>query len=260
MSWDDTKEECPDPPNCTAIQKIPHTEWNAMVTDQKARILKTLFDAYSILYADTDNTPAALTVVASRFIGRKAAGGIAAMTVAEAKTLLAVVKADISDFSHSIEQHTNVARKKFIPATGGYTTGGLTIYGDSMPVVSLDKDADEQINVSFIIPDDYASGGVIKIVYLEWNIGSGDVVWDCALSHAQKDEAFNTNTSSDNTNVTPIAANQQYKELTTSVAFTSPAKGEYVTVKVKRDADNGSDTYNADWLIVGVIFEYTAEQ
>lgn len=65
-------------------------------------VLKSLYDAYSILYADTDNTPAALTVAASRFVGRKAAGGIAAMTVAEAKTLLAIAIADISDIPGTI--------------------------------------------------------------------------------------------------------------------------------------------------------------
>lgn len=70
--------------------------------------LKSLFDAYSILYADTDNTPVALTVAASRFVGRKAAGGIAAMTVAEAKTLLAIVVADISDHDKAAHDALNI--------------------------------------------------------------------------------------------------------------------------------------------------------
>lgn len=41
---------------------------------------KTLYDAYSILYADTDDTPAALSVSASRLVGRGASGGIAGLT------------------------------------------------------------------------------------------------------------------------------------------------------------------------------------
>jgi hypothetical protein len=49
---------------------------------------KSLFDANTIIYATTDNTPAALTVNASTFVGRKASGDISAMTVAEVKTLL----------------------------------------------------------------------------------------------------------------------------------------------------------------------------
>ena len=52
--------------------------------------LKTMFDAYTMLYADTDDTPAALSIPASTFVGRKDTGGIAAMTTSEAKTLLAI--------------------------------------------------------------------------------------------------------------------------------------------------------------------------
>ena len=47
-----------------------------------------LFDAHSILAATADNTPAALTVGASTFVGRKATGNISAMSVSEVKTLL----------------------------------------------------------------------------------------------------------------------------------------------------------------------------
>jgi len=53
-------------------------------------VLKTLFDAYSILAADGDDTPAALTVAASTLVGRAAAGGIDALTAAEVRTLISV--------------------------------------------------------------------------------------------------------------------------------------------------------------------------
>lgn len=53
-------------------------------------VTKALFDAYSVLYADTDNTPAALTVNASSFVGRAAAGGIVALAKAAALTILNV--------------------------------------------------------------------------------------------------------------------------------------------------------------------------
>ena len=66
------------------------------------KIDKTLFDAYTILYADVDNTPAALTIAASRLVGRKSTGGIAALTAAEVKTLLAIAIADISDIPGTI--------------------------------------------------------------------------------------------------------------------------------------------------------------
>lgn len=48
---------------------------------------KSLFDANTILAATADNTPVALTVAASRILGRKASGDIAAMTTAELSAL-----------------------------------------------------------------------------------------------------------------------------------------------------------------------------
>jgi hypothetical protein len=48
----------------------------------------SLFDANTILKADTDNTPTALTVAASTILGRAAAGGIDALTPAAARTVL----------------------------------------------------------------------------------------------------------------------------------------------------------------------------
>ena len=61
-------------------------------------ISESLFDANTILKADSDDTPVALTVGASTFVGRKATGDISAMSVAEALTLLSVESgADVTD-------------------------------------------------------------------------------------------------------------------------------------------------------------------
>lgn len=49
---------------------------------------KDTYNAYSVLYADTDNTPAALTVGASTVVGRKSTGGIAALSMADLRTEL----------------------------------------------------------------------------------------------------------------------------------------------------------------------------
>jgi len=53
-----------------------------------AAVPKTLYDAYTILSADVDNTPAALTVAPSTLVGRKASGGIVAATAAEVAAIL----------------------------------------------------------------------------------------------------------------------------------------------------------------------------
>lgn len=68
-----------------------------------AAVPKSLFDANTILAATTDDTPAALTVATSTFVGRKASGGITAMTAAEAITLLALASSNISDFTEAVQ-------------------------------------------------------------------------------------------------------------------------------------------------------------
>lgn len=51
-------------------------------------VTKKTLDANTILYATTDDTPAALAVGASTIVGRKATGNVVAMTPAEAWGLL----------------------------------------------------------------------------------------------------------------------------------------------------------------------------
>ena len=59
-------------------------------------VLKSLFDANTIIKADVDNTPVALTVAEQTLVGRITAGVITALTAAQVKTLLAIVAADIA--------------------------------------------------------------------------------------------------------------------------------------------------------------------
>ena len=51
-------------------------------------VTKALYDANTILMATTDNTPIALTIGASTFVGRKATGDISAMSISDAMALL----------------------------------------------------------------------------------------------------------------------------------------------------------------------------
>lgn len=51
-------------------------------------VLKALFDANTILVANSDDTPAALTIAANRILGRASTGNIAALTAAQVNTIL----------------------------------------------------------------------------------------------------------------------------------------------------------------------------
>jgi len=57
-------------------------------------VLDALFDANTILKADSDNTPAALTVAEQRLVGRITSGVITALTAAQVNTLLGTFLAD----------------------------------------------------------------------------------------------------------------------------------------------------------------------
>ena len=64
-------------------------------------ILKTLADANSVLYAVTDNTPAALSMASSTILARLASGDIKAASVAEINTLLGVGAHNMFSATHS---------------------------------------------------------------------------------------------------------------------------------------------------------------
>lgn len=56
--------------------------------DRAASVLKTLYDAHTILAATADNSPAAITVAEQTILGRASGGDIAALTAAEARAVL----------------------------------------------------------------------------------------------------------------------------------------------------------------------------
>jgi len=75
---------------------------------------KSLFDANTILAANTDNTPAAVTVAEQRILGRKTGGNIAALTAAEVNAIL----------GGSVLPWALISDVKATTVHGGTTTGG----------------------------------------------------------------------------------------------------------------------------------------
>ncbi len=71
---------------------------SALQTAADGALLKSTFDANSLVIAVSDNTPVVQAVAASEFVGRKAAGNVGAMSVAEALAVLGVeAGADVTD-------------------------------------------------------------------------------------------------------------------------------------------------------------------
>lgn len=72
-------------------------------------VAKALFDANTVLAADADNTPAAVTMASSTILARLAAGGIVAATPAELKTLLAIAESDVTGLVTDLSNKASVA-------------------------------------------------------------------------------------------------------------------------------------------------------
>ena len=64
-----------------------------------ARVTNAMFDANTILKADSDNTPAALTVAEQTLVGRITAGVITALTATQVRTLINVADG-ANDYTH----------------------------------------------------------------------------------------------------------------------------------------------------------------
>lgn len=75
--------------------------------------LKTLWDANTILKADADDTPIALTVAEQRIVGRITGGNIKALTVGELITLI-----------------NTGSGLEYLPLAGGTVTGNISIGGN----------------------------------------------------------------------------------------------------------------------------------
>jgi len=103
---------------------------------------KSLFDADTILAADSDNTPAALTVPVQTLVGRITAGNIDALTAPEARTLLNVADgADVTPAAATQHFHSfhlvdpqigdeyilfNAGNAQTITRVGHYRVAGTT--------------------------------------------------------------------------------------------------------------------------------------
>jgi hypothetical protein len=97
------------------------------VSLQSGAVLRHEYDANTILKADVDNTPIALSVPPSRLIGRSASGGIAALNASDARTVLGLG-------TMALEEESNYAR--LAGRSGGQTIVGGTNNAENLTLSS----------------------------------------------------------------------------------------------------------------------------
>ena len=129
---------------------------------------RALFDVNTILYATTDDTPVALTVAASRIVGRKSTGNIVALTAAEVLTILGL-EADLANLTEAeVDQLEAIGATTISAAQWGYV-GALTT-----DPIGGDGTAGRIMRVSYIVISNGTTGVGLKCTV--GSIWNGDTI------------------------------------------------------------------------------------
>lgn len=136
---------------------------------------------------------------------------------------------------------------------------------NSVPVLDFDAATDEEAVFGGVLPANYAGGGLtVTLVWMATSATTGDVVWDAQIE-AHADDAFDIDSDgfaavqSVTATTASASGEQQYSNITftSGAQMDSLAAGESYRIKVRRDANNGSDTMTGDAELLRVVIKET---
>lgn len=129
------------------------------------------------------------------------------------------------------------------------------------PCYAFDKDNDESIIISGVVPQEYRGTGTLKLrLYGQSSATSGAAYFEAVTEFHTPNEnedgnADNFGTANTANFTTEATANEEEAfNITLSNHGDAPAAGDTFRIKVTRDANNGSDTMAADWLCTHIEF------
>lgn len=131
-------------------------------------VLKSLFDAQSVLAATADNTPAALTVTEQTFVGRKTGGNVQALSATEARAILNVEDgADVTDATNvanagAVMESDYSAKGVLIVGTGVGTAGALTVGTNGYALVA-DSAETTGLKYAAVASGDFKADGTVAM-------------------------------------------------------------------------------------------------
>lgn len=131
-------------------------------------VLKSLFDAQSVLAATADNTPAALTVTEQTFVGRKTGGNVQALSATEARAILNVEDgADVTDATNvanagAVMESDYSAKGVLIVGTGVGTAGALTVGTNGYALV-VDSGETTGLKYAAVASGDFKADGTVAM-------------------------------------------------------------------------------------------------
>ncbi len=126
----------------------------------------------------------------------------------------------------------------------------------------FDDTTDESGQWQFRIPQNYSSGLTIKIQYSMASATTGAVYFEASVMAVTDGDAADINTESYDTansgNATVPGTAGYLDEISITLTNAdSVAAGDYVKIKINRDANNASDTAAGDAEVVATSLEYT---
>lgn len=145
-------------------------------------------------------------------------------------------------------------RGSFTPLAAEFPTSNFPALTavNGRPVLAFDAATDETCYWTFVAPQGL-SGALTLLVHLFGNAaGTNSTFWQAAIEAVTPGDAVDldsaTSFDTDNSGNVAMPATQGH-QTTVSIALTnadSIAAGDYVRVRLNRDADNGSDNFAAD--------------
>jgi hypothetical protein len=134
------------------------------------------------------------------------------------------------------------------------------------PVLEFDQSTDEEAVFTAMLPRHYAGGGItVRLVWAADGVTSGNVVWETAFERINDGgqdldaDSFATANSSGAVAVPGTDGVTKYTDIahTNGGQIDSLAAGEAFRLKVRRDANHGSDTAAADAQLIAVELKET---
>jgi hypothetical protein len=125
----------------------------------------------------------------------------------------------------------------------------------------FDQSTDEHWMWVFPLPNDYVSGGTVRLLWGS-KVTSGNVIWKAGVKSADlssTDFDAAVFVAADLTSAVAVPSTVgHFKESTITLTVTGFSATEPVCLFVGRDADNGSDTAAGDATLIAVTLEYTS--
>lgn len=151
------------------------------------------------------------------------------------------------------------------PGAANYPTLDV-VAGTNFPVPCLDFDAaTEETCYFFFRATSYGSGNLtVRVFWYADTASSGDIIWGAALaaitantdSQDIETKAFATANTVTDTHLGTTGQRLHSADITVS-NLDSIAAGDWVCLKVYRDADAGGDTMTGDGCLVGLDVSYS---